>query len=80
MNCGYGHGASVLEVVDTVKKVSGADFEVRLSPRRAGDPAQLVAAVDRIRALGWEPLHDNLEEIVDQALRWERALVERKAA
>jgi len=80
MNCGYGHGASVLEVVDTVKKVSGTDFEVRLSPRRAGDPAQLVGAVDRIRALGWEPLHDNLEEIVDQALRWERVLVERKAA
>lgn len=80
MNCGYGHGASVLEVVDMVKKVSGTDFEVRLSPRRAGDPAQLVAAVDRIRALGWEPVHDNLEEIVDQALRWERVLVERKAA
>ncbi|MGO4388190.1 UDP-glucose 4-epimerase GalE [Microvirga sp. 2YAF29] len=80
MNCGYGHGASVLEVADTVKKVSGTDFDVRLSPRRAGDPAQLVAAVDRIRALGWEPVHDNLEEIVDQALRWERVLVERKAA
>lgn len=80
MNCGYGHGASVLDVVDMVKKVSGVDFEVRLSPRRPGDPAQLVAAVDRIRALGWEPLHDNLEEIVDQALRWEQVLVERKAA
>jgi UDP-glucose 4-epimerase len=80
MNCGYGHGASVLEVVNTVKKVSGNDFEVRMSPRRAGDPAQLVGAVDRIRALGWEPLHDNLEEIVDQALRWERVLMERKAA
>jgi UDP-glucose 4-epimerase len=80
MNCGYGHGASVLEVVNTVKKVSGNDFEVRMSPRRAGDPGQLVASVDRIRALGWEPLHDNLEEIVEQALRWEKTLVERKAA
>ncbi len=80
MNCGYGHGASVLEVVDTVRRVSGTDFEVRLSSRRAGDPARLVAAVDRIRALGWEPVHDNLEEIVEQALRWERVLVERKAA
>jgi UDP-glucose 4-epimerase len=80
MNCGYGHGASVLEVVDVVKKVSGVDFEVRLSPRRAGDPAGLVAKVDRIRKLGWEPRHDNLEEIVDQALRWERTLAERKAA
>ena len=78
-NCGYGHGASVLEVVDVVKKVSSVDFEVRLSPRRPGDPAQLVAAVDRIRALGWEPRHDNLEEIVDQALRWERSLAVRRA-
>ncbi len=80
MNCGYGHGASVLDVVRVVKEVSGVDFEVRLSPRRPGDPAQLVAKVDRIRSLGWEPQHDDLREIVDQALRWERALAERKAA
>ena len=80
LNCGYGHGASVLEVVDVVKRVSGVDFEVRLSPRRPGDPAQLVAQVDRIRGLGWQPQHDNLTEIVDQALRWERSLAERKAA
>jgi len=80
MNCGYGHGASVLEVVDVVKKVSGVDFEVRLSPRRPGDPAQLVAKVDKIRKLGWAPQHDDLEEIVDQALRWEQALAGRKAA
>jgi len=80
LNCGYGHGASVLEVVDMVKRVSGVDFEVRLSPRRPGDPAQLVARVDRIRGLGWQPQHDNLAEIVDQALRWERVLAARKAA
>jgi UDP-glucose 4-epimerase len=80
MNCGYGHGASVLEVVEVVKRVSGVDFEARLSPRRAGDPAQLVAKVDKILGLGWAPQHDNLEEIVDQALRWERALAGRKAA
>ena len=80
MNCGYGHGASVLEVVNVVKQVSGIDFEVRLSPRRPGDPAQLVAKVDRIRKLGWTPRHDNLDEIVDQALRWERTLLGRKAA
>jgi UDP-glucose 4-epimerase len=80
MNCGYGHGASVLEVVNVVKQVSGVDFEVRLSPRRPGDPAQLVAKVDRIRSLGWSPQHDNLDEIVDQALRWERDLAGRKAA
>ncbi len=80
MNCGYGHGASVLEVVDVVKRVSGVDFEVRLSPRRPGDPARLVAKVDRIRSLGWQPQHDDLTEIVDQALRWERVLMGRKAA
>ena len=73
MNCGYGHGASVLEVIEVVKRVSGVDFEVRL-PRRPGDPAPLVAKVDRIRSLGWEPRHDDLAEIVDQALRWERQL------
>ena len=49
MNCGYGHGASVLEVIDVVKKVSGVDFEVRFGPRRRGDPASLVARIDRIR-------------------------------
>ena len=80
MNCGYGHGASVLDVIKVVKEVSGVDFEVRLSPRRPGDPAQLVARVDRIRSLGWEPQHDDLADIVDQALRWERTLAERKAA
>lgn len=80
MNCGYGHGASVLEVIDVVKKVSGVDFEVRFSPRRGGDPARLIAKVDRIRGLGWEPKHDNLTEIVAQALNWEKVLAERKAA
>ena len=80
MNCGYGHGASVLEVVEVVKKVSGVDFEVRFGPRRSGDPASLVAGIDRLRGLGWAPLYDDLEEIVSQALRWERVLAERKAA
>lgn len=80
MNCGYGHGASVLDVVETVKRVSGVDFEVRYSPRRLGDPDRLVAKVDRIRGLGWQPQFDDLEAIVDQALRWERTLEERRAA
>ncbi len=77
LNCGYGRGYSVLEVVDVVKRVSGRDFEVRLSPRRAGDPARIVAAADRIRALGWSPRHDDLEGIVRQALDWEGALAAR---
>jgi UDP-glucose 4-epimerase len=75
LNCGYGHGHSVREVVDVVKKVSGIDFETRLSGRRPGDPAALVAGADRIRAkLGWAPQHDNLHEIVTQAYEWERKL------
>jgi UDP-glucose 4-epimerase len=55
-NCGYGRGLSVLEVIDVVKKVSGVDFPVRISGRRAGDPANLIAGAERIRSeLGWTP-------------------------
>ncbi|VTZ26617.1 UDP-glucose 4-epimerase [Methylocella tundrae] len=79
-NCGYGRGLSVLEVIDVVKKVSGVDFEVRRKGRRAGDPASLVAGAERIRTeLGWSPKHDDLNEIVRQALDWERRLHNRKA-
>lgn len=78
LNCGYGRGYSVLEVVDVVKAVSGVDFEVRLSPRRPGDPPQIVAKADRIRdELGWRPRHDDLDGIVRQALAWEEALPRR---
>jgi UDP-glucose 4-epimerase len=80
-NCGYGRGLSVLEVVDVVKRISGIDFKVVLSGRRAGDPAAIVARSDRVRAtLGWKPQHDDLEEIVTQALNWERRLHNRRAA
>jgi UDP-glucose 4-epimerase len=79
-NCGYGHGFSVLEVIDTVKKVSGVDFPVEIAGRRPGDPAAIVAANARIKSvLGWTPEHDNLEEIVRQALDWERRLHSRHA-
>jgi UDP-glucose 4-epimerase len=75
MNCGYGRGASVLEVIAMVKKVSGVDFEVRHVPRRPGDPAALVADVSRIRStLNWTPEFDALETIVAQALAWEKRL------
>jgi UDP-glucose 4-epimerase len=81
LNCGYGNGFSVLEVVEVVKRVSGVDFEVKLSPRRAGDPAAIVAKAGRIRAeLGWIPRHDDLGEIVSQALAWERKLIDQRAA
>jgi len=74
-NCGYGHGQTVKEVIDVVKRVSGVDFKVVMSPRRAGDPAAIVARADRAKtALGWKPTRDNLDEIVRQALDWERRL------
>ncbi|MGO4736082.1 UDP-glucose 4-epimerase GalE [Bosea sp. 2KB_26] len=80
LNCGYGRGYSVKEVVEVVKQVSGMDFPVKLSPRRAGDPASLVAKADRIRAeLGWQPEHDDLTQIVTQALAWEEVLRTRNA-
>ncbi|SFE91696.1 UDP-glucose 4-epimerase GalE [Methylobacterium sp. 13MFTsu3.1M2] len=78
LNCGYGRGYSVLEVVEVVKRISGRDFEVRLCPRRAGDPAQIVAEAARIRdRLGWQPRHDDLDAIVGQALAWEERLEKR---
>ena len=78
LNCGYGRGYSVLEVIEVVKRISGCDFEVRLCPRRAGDPAQIVAGAERIRAqLGWSPRHDDLDGIVAQALAWESHLARR---
>lgn len=78
LNCGYGRGFSVREVVETVKRVSGVDFAVRQADRRPGDPAQIVAAAGEIRArLGWRPELDDLETIVDHALRWERKLAAR---
>ena len=75
MNCGYGTGYSVLEVIDAVKRASGVDFEVRLGERRAGDPPALVAMASRIReTLGWQPQRADLDLIVTDALNWERKL------
>ncbi|PWB60639.1 MAG: UDP-glucose 4-epimerase GalE, partial [Bradyrhizobiaceae bacterium] len=75
LNCGYGRGFSVLEVIATVKRVSGIDFRVEFAPRRPGDPAQIVASSDRARALiGWKPKLDDLETIATHALAWERKL------
>jgi UDP-glucose 4-epimerase len=75
-NCGYARGYSVLEVVETVKRVTGVDFNVKISGRRPGDPAAIVAANDLARkTLGWTPSHDNLEEIVRQAFAWEKKLL-----
>lgn len=80
-NCGYGRGLSVLEVVNAVKQVAGTDFKVRLSARRPGDPASLVANSQRIRELlGWKPKYDDLPTIISQALDWERRLHNRPLA
>src|SRR6185369_6285030 len=77
MNVGYGHGSSVREVLEIVKKVSGTGLKVVEAERRPGDPASLVARADKIRALtGWQPRFDNLEKIVTDALHWERKLLE----
>ena len=79
-NCGYGTGYTVLEVIDTVKDVSGVDFPVKVSGRRAGDPAVIVAKSDLIReTLGWRPRHDDLRAIVTQALSWEEHLTRKNA-
>jgi len=76
LNCGYGHGFSVSEVINTVKRISKIDFPVELAPRRAGDPAQVVASAARVRdLLGWRPRFDDLDLIVAHALAWEKKLL-----
>lgn len=75
LNCGYGRGYSVLEVIETVKRVSGVDFEVRFAEKRPGDPAELVAETRLIEGLfPWQPQFRDLELIVEHALNWERKL------
>jgi UDP-glucose 4-epimerase len=73
LNCGYGHGYSVREVLDSVQRVSGKPLKILEMPRRAGDPPMLVAKSDRIRqVLGWTPRLDDLDGIVRSSLNWER--------
>jgi UDP-glucose 4-epimerase len=78
-NCGYGRGASVFEVIDAVKRISGVDFHVNIAPRRDGDPAALIANVDRIHgSLDWQPRFQDLDTIVAHALAWERKLATKR--
>ncbi|MDQ7074914.1 MAG: UDP-glucose 4-epimerase GalE [Gammaproteobacteria bacterium] len=75
LNCGYGHGYSVREVLEMVGKVNGTPLNIIEEPRRAGDPPELIAGADLIRTqLGWQPQHDDLEAIVSTALAWEKKL------
>ncbi|MDP4574086.1 UDP-glucose 4-epimerase GalE [Qipengyuania sp. G39] len=77
MNCGYGRGFSVLEVLDAVDRVTNQTIDRRMQPRRAGDPAKLISDPSRIRgALPWEPQFADLDTIVSHALQWERRLAE----
>ncbi|WP_414471622.1 UDP-glucose 4-epimerase GalE [Microvirga sp. M2] len=78
VNCGYGHGYSVSQVIDTVRKISGRPLEARLAPRREGDPVSIVADSTRARSrLHWQPRYDDLSTIVEHTLRWESMLRER---
>jgi UDP-glucose 4-epimerase len=76
LNCGYGHGYSVREVLNTVKQVSNVDFVIKEEDRRSGDPASLVSQADKIgHVLGWNPKYDDLELIVRTAFEWEKKLI-----
>jgi len=80
LNCGYGRGYSVLEVIDAVRRGIGHDFPVRKVERRPGDPVSIVAAAARIRErLKWTPELDDLDTIVAHAIEWERRLADRDA-
>jgi len=77
LNCGYGRGFSVLDVIETVKRVAGVAFKVDFCERRPGDPPQIVATSDRARSLlAWQPQFDDLPTIVGHALAWERKLAQ----
>jgi UDP-glucose 4-epimerase len=81
LNCGYGKGFSVLDVIGSVQRVAQRDFALRSGPRRAGDPAAIVAKADRIsQVLGWQPELNDLDTIVGHALGWEKRLIEYRAA
>ena len=77
LNCGYGHGFSVRQVLDSVQRVGGKTLQIKEEPRRAGDPAALIARADRIKSLlKWKPQLDDLDTIVRTALRWEERLAQ----
>ena len=81
LNCGYGRGYSVYEVIESFRRVSGAAMEYDVAPRRAGDPAQLIADNAAIRTvLDWRPRYDDIDFIVETAIDWERRLAEKATA
>ncbi len=81
LNCGYGRGYSVLELLDAVQRVSGRMIDIRARARRSGDVPAMVAAADRIQeTLAWTPRYDDIDTIVAHALAWEETLLQRLAA
>jgi len=75
LNCGYGHGYSVREVIDAINRINGTPIKVKEEARRAGDPPALIAKADKVKKLlGWEPRYDDLDFIVKTSLDWERKL------
>jgi UDP-glucose 4-epimerase len=75
LNCGYGHGYSVREVLAAVERANGEKLNIAEEPRRAGDPPELIAVANRVReVLGWAPQYDDLDTIVKTALEWERKI------
>ncbi len=79
MNCGYGHGFSVRQVIESVERISGKKLKVIEEPRRAGDPPALIAKVDKIHnTLDWKPQFDDLDTIVRTSLEWEHTLMKRQ--
>ena len=80
MNCGYGQGYSVREVLTAVERATGKALPIEEAPRRPGDPPILIATADKIReVLGWKPQHNDLDHIVATALQWERKLLDEPA-
>ena len=80
LNCGYGHGYSVREVLEAVEKANGSSLNIIEEPRRAGDPASLIAKADKIKKLlNWKPEYDNLDSIVTTALEWEKKLFKKRS-
>ena len=77
LNCGYGRGYSVKEVLSTVEEITGKRLQKRMAGRRTGDPVSLVSDSRRLFALGWKPKFDDLAVIVEHAYKWELALAER---
>lgn len=75
LNCGYGHGYSVKEIIDVVRRVSGCELSAHVGARRLGDPPSLIADVGKMKhALAWQPHYDNIDKIVAHAWQWEQQL------